>query len=423
MDNVPRPIVEQLGAIETKPAKKTIRRLIKWAVLFVVIVFIVGFFRPTLVIDQRTFLPISGATVNYKSETWTGCHNRISGTTFFGITFLPGVFFPCQISVSKEGYHLNGANNVDVVPGIFGFRILFLNKIQDPQAFIHFEREFTLQEPGMDVLSYLRDSQPSLDPSEMIGNQENDFIFTVIKNEGRKDTEYQTIGPIQVKIKFFGEGGVQLISRDDDRGNAGSNYYDIENLLEAPVSGYKEELFLESGKSYIARLRDGLHYMKFSIFATEDLKRESFVCINGYIQPEASKNLEFLDVYENNFCLGDQVDSPEYDLKIKYLELQKVLPTVKSLNYHYGSTDSFLLTELLNTRYSNFIFAPNHSRFTEAQSISGITTLYPGMLVEAKLPPFEIFESNYIKKEGRDVFPVDIFIGGKYLDLSRVRYR
>ena len=163
--------------------------------------------------------------------------------------------------------------------------------------------------------------------------------------------------------------------------------------------------------------------MKFSIFATEDLKRESFVCINGYVQPEASKNLEFLNVYKNNFCLGDQVDSPEYVLKMKYLELQKVLPTVKSLNYHYGSTDSFLLTELLNTRYSNFIFAPNHSRFTDAQSISGVTTLYPGLPVEAKLPPFEIFESNYTKKEGRDVFPVDIFIGGKYLNPSRVKYR
>ncbi|MBP6883825.1 MAG: hypothetical protein KBC06_01165 [Candidatus Pacebacteria bacterium] len=261
------------------------------------ILLVTFFLRPTVVVDGETFLPINGANVKYASYGWNGCLNKANHNTFLGITFSVGVFFPCQITVSKNGYHTNGVNEITSLPAFLGLKIIKLNKIKNPQEFIQFTRVFVLEKPNMDVSPFLY----NLDPNDIKVGKDYDFTFNVIDNEAK---EANILGRTILEIEFLGQGGVQEISKDSTKNDLRAEYYDMQNLLEAPISGYQKKISIEVGKAYVARLKDGAHYMKFHVSGSKK-DGKLFACMTGYIQPRATTNLEFPNIYENILCFKD----------------------------------------------------------------------------------------------------------------------
>lgn len=405
--------------------KKKYKKIKYLFILIFVFLFILIFGRPTLVIDSKTFLPISGADVKYKSTGWNGCLDRSKTKTIIGVSFYFSLFSPCQLIVSKEGYHINGANEIKALPGFWNLRIVKLNKIDNPSEFVTFNRRFTSKRPSMNISNYLYNLNPNLDPDGIKNEEEDyDFIFTEINNEAK---DINTVGRPIMKIEFSGDGGVQAISADDTNNDSVSQYFDMENLLEAPTDGYQKSLFIQSGKSYVARLKDGAHYMKFHVFSTKNPERNeegkevgvSYACMTGYIQPQETTNLNFVGIYENIFCSEDSnPKNSMYDLKNKYIAFKKELTgkhIIESTTWYRNRFDTLYLREYMGKYY--FELAPNNNRFSEVYDPIFIKALN-GLEVEVKLPTFEIFNSNYDPHSTQ--IPIDIFIDGKYVDPSQV---
>ncbi len=414
-------VAEMQNNILRKKHRKT-----KYALLIIfVFSLILVFTRPTLVIDSKTLLPVSGANVKYKSSGWNGCRDKSESKTILGVAFYLGLFSPCQLNVSKEGYHINGANKFKTLPGFLGLRIVKLNEIDNPQEFVVFNRHFTSKKPSMNIATYLYNLNPNLDPINFKDEEEDyDFIFSEIGNEAK---DKNTIGPAILKIEFSGDGGVQAISADDIGHSAVSQYFDLENLLEAPVDGYQKSLFIESGKSYVARLKDGAHYMKFHVFSSKNIERDeegkeigvSYACMTGYIQPEKTTNLNFVGVYDNIFCSEDSNPKDSaYDLKNKYVVFKKELTgkhIIESTTWYRNRFDTLYLKDYMGKYY--FDLAPNNNRFSDTYGPISIKAL-DRLEVEVKLPPFEIFNSNHDPSSTK--IPIDIFINGKYVDRSQI---
>ncbi len=365
--------------------------------------------RPTLILDSKSHSPISGSTITYKKVNWAnGCGNDVSKrTNSTGTAFFFGLFSSCQLTVTKDGYHTNGANILSTLPGLFGFRIVFLNRIENPQTPVYFARTF---EPnsGMDASSYLHDINPNVSPSEMLGDKVDDFTFTQVGTISSSSIYRGKVGDPILSIQFSGDGGVQETSKDDTKGDAGGKFYDLENLIIAPTSGYSKELTLQSGKSYIARLKDGKRYMEFYMIGS---------CMSGFIEQYESQHLEFTNVLDLRICqLID--NSPNFDLKNKYLSLQKELTGKHTIDfgmYYQGHLDLMYLKEYSGI-YS-FGLAPNDGRFSNVHSPIAIRSLN-GLSVDVKVPPLDIFNANY-DPYGTKI-PIDVFLDGKYLDPTTV---
>ena len=366
--------------------------------------------RPTLVINSITRLPISGANVKYKANDWDGCSDKSSNKTILGISSSPLTLSPCQITVSKEGYHVNGANRINTLPGIFGFRIVELNKIRDPQEnFIQFNRVFTKEYPDMNVLLYLSKLNEGLNPNETKNDVDPDFKFNVI---GNTELAANAIGSAVLEIEFFGNGGIQSISKDYTGSDGWAEYYDMENLLEAPIDGYQKNLKIEEGKSYVTRLKDGKHYMKFHVFGSKNYENNtSYACMTGYIQPLESRNLEFVDVYENIFCSDDS--SGNDNSKQIYLNFKKQLTgknSVIKVDFVNNIAKNVFLKE--NTGKYYFMLLPNNNRFSNISAPISRSVLET-LEIDVELPSFEVFNESYY--EGEEM-PIDLFLNGKYID-------
>lgn len=397
-------------SIQPKKNKKLKLFFITLVGLFIVLLIL----RPTLVIDAKTHIPISGATVKYKANDWNGCSDKSSHQTFTGVSFSILIFSPCQIIVSKDGYHVNGANRIKTLPGIFGFRIVRLNKITNPQEnFVQFNRVFTEESSGMNVPLYLSNLQAGINPNQTKNDTDVDFKFTVI---GNTEEAVNAVGRAVLEMEFFGNGGVQIISKDSTGSAANAEYYDMENLLEAPIDGYKKTIKIESGKSYVAKLRDGKHYMKFHVFGSKNYENNtSYACMTGYLQPLESRNLEFVNVYEHISCSNNSTGND--NSKQIYLNFQKEIAGRKSIvkvDFWNNLAKTVFFKE--NIKDYHFTLLPNNGRFSNSMSSiskSSIMTLE----VDVDLPSFEVFEKTYF--EGEEV-PVDLFFNGKYIDPSKI---
>lgn len=382
----------------------------KYLIILIVAIFLIAYFLlcPLLVLDNNDSSLVSGALVEYKTSGWNGCEVSSSHKTFFGITIAPGMFSPCQITVSKEGYHLNGANKANTIYKFLGLRIIKLNKIKDPQPLIKFNRVFK-PNTGMDVLSYLKDIDFNVLPENMIRDKENDFTFLSIGKITPESGRTGMVGDLIYKLKFYGEGGIQEVSKDDTKGSAVSLYFDLENLLVAPNSGYQKELDIISGKGYVARLRDGKHYMVFFVEGSTMV---------GYIQPEEnSKNMEYVGLTENN-SFDYNKNSSNYDLKVKYLDLQKELSGERIIefgNIYRGAVNTIYIKEYMG-KYA-FSLVSNNNRYINIHQPISLSSLKNTKVV-IQLPSFNIF-STIFNPNGTTV-PVDIFLNGKYLDLTKI---
>lgn len=210
-------------------------------------------------------------------------------------------------------------------------------------------------------------------------------------------------------------GGAQAISKYAGTENdAGKLYYDFENLFFAPQDGYEQDLDIEAGKSYVARLRDGVHYMKFHVFGNKT-DGKSYACMTAYVQPLESPNLEFNNIYKNWFCSSDR-NSSNYDLKQEYLTLKekvegehqirfitKMYPTMEILNVYVDEPEDF-----------EYYFYLVKTKTPRVGSIPSDSLL--GKKVQITLPGFEEFSKMY---SGHSMsVPVNMFLDGKYIDPS-----
>ncbi len=373
---------------------------------------LICWFRPTRVIDAATNKPVTGASVSYAVSNWAnGCGNETTKpTNSFGVASFGGILFPCQVTITKEGYHQNGSNDPRELKSFLGVKSITINQIEDPQEPVVFDRVFTKSRPGMDVLSYLQDLDPNVSPENLLGDKNLDFSFTTISNS---EVEKNVMGQPILYIHFNGEGGVQPIGNNaSPQNDAGKLYYDLENLLVAPDSGYSQDLSIEAGRSYIARLSDGKHYMKFHVFGSKT-DGESYACMTAFVQPKVSSNVEFNNIFDNRFCSSDK-NPLNYDLKQKYLEIKKAVDgehTVRLITKRYPAMNiESLYTQESDDYHYYFFFVDNGSERKPLISTDALL----GRVVVLKVPPFEQFSKLY-DEHGSSV-PVNVYWNDKYVD-------
>lgn len=284
--------------IISEKLKKIIKKVFFYLGIFAVFLFIVYtatfIFRPVFVIDSEDHSFISDASVTYSTVSWAeGCHPSKNYKTHKGVSLSFFVVSPCEIKIEKDGYYTNGARKIKSLPGLFGVRIISLNKIKNQQPLVKFEYEFPVN-TRVDVLSYL--NNPDSDFKKEPPDEEYDFIISPngggfdIKIIDGKELKMLDGNPTH-SIKFNGEGGIMQISNNDMYSYSFTDiYYEIENLLIAPESGYQKEVKLAQGRGYVAKLRDGKHFIVFYVSAFS-----GNVEMTGYIQPkEGLRNLEFI---------------------------------------------------------------------------------------------------------------------------------
>lgn len=270
--------------------------LFKILLILICCFILIHFLRPVLVLDRATYLPISDASVKfeYVGKYWgSGCsEEKVLKTNFLGLVFFPRLFAPCNVMVSKDGYHPNSAEL-----SFFRFRKAKLKKVQNPQPLINYDLDSSFN-TCIDILSLVNDENNNSEPN----NGDNcDFTFSALSPQYTEVMIGGTPTPIEVlsnslpayKIIINGDGGIQEVSKD----SPSKSYYfhnDVENMFIAPEFGYKKEMDIYRGKAYVVKLRDGKHYM--TLHASISGYPDKDFSIGGYIQPNESRNLEFVGI-------------------------------------------------------------------------------------------------------------------------------
>jgi len=398
-----------LSTVDSFNSKKKLKKIIKIIILIIIFTFI---FRPVLVLNSKTFLPISGASVVYNTyDGWNGyCRSNSSPfNTILGLSF--HIIIPaCEILVSKDGYHQNGSDEVKKIDGLFGLKIILLNKIEDPQEnFVYFNlpieyinkinlsSNFNKFQNFFNESKRMKENMPYYvyDPFPVgvkpTGKNE-DFNLKLIKVEGEgKNHNYSLY-----EIEFFGKGGIR--STDNDNFN-----YGVENVFEAPIGGYKQKMQIEAGRTYVAKLSDGVHYMKFYIdshyYGSEMI---------GFVQLLESRNLEFVDIFKFSYP-DDQsdVDSINYLNKQEYIESNYKINnkhTIKRVDIFGGNMYMVQFEDMLD---EPLYLAKNNNRFTETYGPISTKSLQ-GVSIDVELAPYDASYGSFS--------PVDLFLNGKYID-------
>ncbi|HRH30638.1 MAG TPA: hypothetical protein PK886_01035 [Candidatus Paceibacterota bacterium] len=282
------------------------------------------FSQKTIVIDGDTGNRIAGATITYQYANFAdGCGKpQTSTTNSNGVARQQNSAFICAVMASAPGYHLNGENRTSHI-----MKKIILYKQLNEDIPIEFNRVFKEGE-GMDVLTYLKNSNV-LQTNSIKTEETDDFTFTklssteVTMQNGMKATNSQEG---IARMKFTGDGGVQVISEMPSNHTAGEFYFDMENMRVAPNDGYTQELDIIPGKSYVARLRDGKHYMKFHIFASKNFDTKvDQVCITAFANAEATKSLDFMNTSSTSKFCSDNRDSSDYAKNMTYQKLKEDL--------------------------------------------------------------------------------------------------
>jgi hypothetical protein len=407
---------------KTKIYKFFSRFGLRKVILIFVVFVVIQLMTPVLVLDGETFLPITGDKIIYRTYGWNGCSETSTAQSSM-LSFHGPLVFRCHLTVQKSGYHDNGVDYFNLPSILFRTNIIILNKKIINTDIIEFHRVFTKSDLGMDALTYLSDSSLEVSPEQMEIFKKFDFKFS--EHHGKVGSN--TIAPISGAVKFFGEGGVQKIGSYGDQ-NVRS-FFEMENLLTAPLFGYKSEMTLESQQAYVARLRDGKHYMKFKTHFTIEGSNYNF-CINGFIAKKESRNLEVSEKRPWG-CTRD-INESLYDRKIAYRKLQKLLANGTEVifarktryknNYKKEHVDIFI-QEDLEKMSKDLIFSSKDKRNSyKLMPISnGVVEENPdhyildssliGKIITGILPSFE-----KLPRDSETAIPVEIFIAGKPLD-------
>lgn len=309
--------------------------------------------RLVIVLNHDTFFPISGANVETRGyELFFGCAIESKHISLAGLTLLLGreKLNICDVNVTKEGYHPNGRNHsllINIPPWI---DIVTLRKIKSPQKLIVKEIDF-YEGSRADFLSGILEKNITKISSlnkELNYPGEIDFDFPEISNEGQGSN---VIGRGLAKIRFYGQGGIQQIPRGGEEHRI-ARPYAIENLVEAPRSGYTKELVIKSGAQYVAKLRDGKHYMKFEVFISKNISGRNHTKLSFFIQPEESNNLESVSSYVG-FSKQDETKDDFFDTKkTSNVEFRVLNPKPQDNYYHdedvlfYGTAEPNSLVEI-----------------------------------------------------------------------------
>lgn len=411
-------VVPSLNISSTKDKthlKKKIRRIF---IIIIVIIIFTFIFRPVLVLNSKTFIPISNAKVEYKRyDGWNGVCGGITTSTRFntigGLAFSFHLIYPpCEIIVGKDGYHTNGSDEVKKISGLFGFKIIRLSKIENPQEnFVYFNlstksiNNINLSSNFDNFNNFFSESKRMkenmpyyvFDPfrkNSQFTDTNNDFNLKLIKSGGEgKEHNYSLY-----EIEFFGKGGVQATSSDNFN-------YGIENVFEAPISDYKQKMQIETGRTYVARLSDGIHYMKFYIdsmyYGAEMI---------GFIQPFENRNLEFLNIFEHSSDINHESDfnSITYFNKQEYIESRYKIRSkhiIVNANIFGGN---MYIVQFEDTGNKLIELAQNNNRFTETYGPISMQSLN-GLSVDTDLAPYDASTNS-------DFSPIDLFLDGKYID-------
>src|SRR5581483_6769711 len=223
-------------------------------------------FHLILVLDDQSLRPVGGANV----ETWR--HNGFNGCSSISREYIGGLglIFTrgtgplnrlCNISVKKEEYHPNGKGN-EKISGA-GIDLIRIRRMEHPERLIYKVLEFQKGDKADLLTPLLEDSRKIRRiPANAHPAGEIDFDLPA---DGTAASIPRAIGASGVRIRFFGEGGIVQVPAAIGVGHDLYWNYALENVIEAPKEGYSKELFLERGGVYVARLRDGKHYLKFTV--------------------------------------------------------------------------------------------------------------------------------------------------------------
>lgn len=401
---------EQSSTITQIP-KKPRSKFRKYAIIFLILfIFFLNPLRLNLVLDADTNLLITGATVEYQRENWsTGCGVPVESKTLLGFAIFPhanilNYWLPCAIKVSAPGYHYNGYNNLPTT--FLPIRVNRIYKQISEDKALEVHRVFKENE-GMDLLAYIK--YYNEDIKENTNNSNNDFTFTNLSSEQKFRTdsngqEFFTYGIAH--IKFNGEGGVQAISDASPLSTGGQYYFDMENMRVAPDDGYQKELDILPGKTYIARLRDGEHYLKFHIFASKDLDYSynhgddirpgiETLCMIMFVSPKVGRSVDFLNISETDFCNYDR-DSNEFVYSKFIKDFSAPLITEK-----YASTWGTLF---IRSRVSDRLYRIDFISKENATAQDHEVIIPPNSYIKVKPPSFE----EYTSSQGGFVVPLEI---------------
>jgi len=191
--------------------------------------------------------------------------------------------------VEKDGYHFGGINSYQKASLRHNYTIK-LNKYKNPKNLILATVTFH-EKDGANFLEAVltKDINKIKNLPSNSDISKIDFDFPEVANS---ETEKNHIGKGTATIRFYGEGGVQQLPGGVGKSLMTDHNYALDNLFIAPVDGYSKELSLMSGGEYVAKLRDGKHYMKFTTFISKDLDGINYAEITFYIQPLENNNLE-----------------------------------------------------------------------------------------------------------------------------------
>ncbi len=373
----------------------------------VVVLFFVAksvFFSPTtLVTDADTGKPVAGATITYQYENFaTGCGEAKTATTSSrGRVSAPKSLFICAMSAEAPGYHINGSNQTNNI-----LREIKIYPQINKDEPIEISRVFN-ENQGMDALTllhnYVQDVSGEIKPDDS-----QDFIFTKIEPQVDPNPQsgYKDFEKGVVNIKFFGEGGVHAISDDPSNHTGGEYYFDMENLRVAPEYGYVKELDIIPLKTYVARLGDGEHYMKFHLFASQDFETKlNQVCVTAFFNSKPGRSLDFLNTSSTSkFCSDNSRAPEEYVKKITYMKLRNDF----SSKFFVKAFDA----------NSKVIYTSNgygiNINYDSSYPTYGLEDIKYDYEFYFKIPTYEQFSSMFVQQKGGGVVRFDnaVFLHG-----------
>ncbi len=376
---------------------------LKWfGVIFILCLFFLVF-RVYFVLNAKTGLPIHGAEVDYEYNSWAGCNNRATTTTnflgmaiFFNHSLVHRPFPGCSIRARANGFHENGKENMINPLLMLPLRFIVLPPLlKDRPVLEEVSKTFTKGE-GMDVLTYLVNTEPTKNFNNLKKETENDFVISNI--QGRNAT-----------ISFSGEGGVIEVS-NEIYNNADHYAYPLEHMSLAPKNGYQKELIITTGKSYVARLRDGKHHIKFyNAYHGIDSNE---ICIRMYANRSEGRNVDFEGIghFLKRSC-GENKNDKLLPLKEKYAKLVQDFSqpfTITRFNYNSSNGE-----------------ASNGHNFKVDQIASSVTPgaysmpiIKPDTNYSIQVPSYESVLAEYERRNFYPIFSIPVVFKNQEVNLK-----
>lgn len=295
-----------MNIMEPQPKKRW-----KSIIIGIVIFFFIGFFLDIVIV----FTPNAHIDVTKSNGFLTAGSHTTTYSTYFGLALIP-IPFANEVSVVTDQYVLTKSN-------FYGFLkigpLVFVDPSRGLQRPIAVLNQFLLPESKDPI-------NPNQDRFDALS-----FINSDGKSSGEYDFEIQSIGTNREKIIFAGQGGIQnsnegiLIPPYESYKYNGEGGIEEKNKTQliAPLEGYQKEMEISCGKNYVARLRDGKHYMKIyydhpSNFANNPNPcnlSHLYINLNMYIQPKETRNMSFTNL--TWYFIKDLKFGPNYGEELK----------------------------------------------------------------------------------------------------------